>query len=169
MAKYVPSPRDWVREQVELYESSGGTKGTTLRDTGLPVVIVTHQGNKTGAIRSIVGRHLTCSQSSSACASARVRDVLAGISRRGRDETSASTISASGSGRCRAIGGFAHRQCPELSRTIGARDRAISARRRDRCLCAAGCSETERAARKAVLCRQCRRRQRQHRQRLPRW
>ena len=51
MAKYVPSPRDWVREQVELYESSGGTKGTTLRDTGLPVVIVTHQGHKTGAIR----------------------------------------------------------------------------------------------------------------------
>jgi deazaflavin-dependent oxidoreductase (nitroreductase family) len=40
-----------VREQVELYESSGGTKGTTLRDTGLPVVLVTHSGNKTGAIR----------------------------------------------------------------------------------------------------------------------
>ena len=35
MAKYVPSPRDWVREQVDLYESSGGTEGTTLRDTGL--------------------------------------------------------------------------------------------------------------------------------------
>jgi F420H(2)-dependent quinone reductase len=51
MAKYVPSPRDWVREQVELYESSGGTKGTTLRDTGLPVVIVTHRGRMTGAIR----------------------------------------------------------------------------------------------------------------------
>jgi deazaflavin-dependent oxidoreductase (nitroreductase family) len=51
MANYVPSPRDWVREQVELYESSGGTKGTTLRDTGLPVIIVTHTGNKTGAIR----------------------------------------------------------------------------------------------------------------------
>jgi len=51
MAKYIPGPRDWVREQVELYESSGGTKGTTLRDTGLPVVLVTHRGNKTGAIR----------------------------------------------------------------------------------------------------------------------
>ena len=51
MAKYIPSPHDWVREQVELYESSGGTKGTTLRDTGLPVVIVTHRGHKTGAIR----------------------------------------------------------------------------------------------------------------------
>ena len=51
MSTYIPSPRDWVREQVELYESSGGTKGTTLRDTGLPVIIVTHKGNKTGAIR----------------------------------------------------------------------------------------------------------------------
>jgi deazaflavin-dependent oxidoreductase (nitroreductase family) len=51
MAEYIPSPRDWVREQVELYEGSGGTQGTTLRDTGLPVIIVTHTGNKTGAIR----------------------------------------------------------------------------------------------------------------------
>lgn len=51
MAKYIPSPHDWVREQVDLYESSGGTKGTTLLDTGLPVVIVTHKGHKTGAIR----------------------------------------------------------------------------------------------------------------------
>ena len=51
MPQYIPSPRDWVREQVELYEDSGGTKGTTLRDTGLPVIIVTNTGNKTGAIR----------------------------------------------------------------------------------------------------------------------
>src|SRR5262245_2382863 len=51
MAKYVPSTRDWVREQVELYEGSGGAEGTTLRDTGLPVIIVTHVGRKTGAVR----------------------------------------------------------------------------------------------------------------------
>lgn len=51
MPEYIPSPRDWVREQVELYEKSGGTQGTTLRDTGLPVILVTHVGNKTGAIR----------------------------------------------------------------------------------------------------------------------
>lgn len=51
MPQYIPSSQDWVREQVELYESSGGTKGTTLRDTGLPVIIVTHTGNKTGATR----------------------------------------------------------------------------------------------------------------------
>jgi deazaflavin-dependent oxidoreductase (nitroreductase family) len=51
MAEYIPSPRDWVREQVELYEGSGGTEGLTLRETGLPVMIVTHIGRKTGAIR----------------------------------------------------------------------------------------------------------------------
>ena len=51
MAEYIPSTSDWVREQVELYEGSGGTEGTTLRDTGLPVIIVTNRGNRTGAIR----------------------------------------------------------------------------------------------------------------------
>ena len=51
MSKYIPSPHGWVRDQVELYESSGGTKGTTLLDTGLPVIVVTHKGHKTGAIR----------------------------------------------------------------------------------------------------------------------
>ncbi len=51
MAEYIPSPRQWVRDQVELYERSGGKEGTTLRDTGLPVIIVTHTGNKTGAVR----------------------------------------------------------------------------------------------------------------------
>jgi deazaflavin-dependent oxidoreductase (nitroreductase family) len=51
MADYIPTPTEWVRKRVELYESSGGTEGTTLLDTGLPVIIVTHRGNKTGAIR----------------------------------------------------------------------------------------------------------------------
>jgi F420H(2)-dependent quinone reductase len=51
MPEYIPSPRQWVRDQVELYEGSGGTQGTTLRDTGLPVIVVTHTGNKTGATR----------------------------------------------------------------------------------------------------------------------
>ena len=53
MAEYIPNPRDWVREQVELYEGSGGTKGTTLRDTGLPCIIVTCKGHKTGGIRKV--------------------------------------------------------------------------------------------------------------------
>ena len=49
--EYVPSTRGWVRDQVTEYENSGGTAGTTLGDTGLPVVIVTNRGAKTGAIR----------------------------------------------------------------------------------------------------------------------
>ena len=51
MAEYIPSTSDWVREQVELYEGTEGKEGTTLRDTGLPVIIVTNRGNQTGAIR----------------------------------------------------------------------------------------------------------------------
>ncbi len=49
--EYEPSPRTWVREQVELYESSGGKQGTTLRDTGLPVVIITNTGAASGKLR----------------------------------------------------------------------------------------------------------------------
>ena len=51
MSEYVPSPSKWVADQVELYEGSGGTEGLTLRNTGLPVIIVTNRGWKTGAIR----------------------------------------------------------------------------------------------------------------------
>jgi len=47
--EYVPSAFDWVREQVENYESSGGTKGTTLR--GVPTVVVTMRGRRSGKIR----------------------------------------------------------------------------------------------------------------------
>ncbi|MER6474151.1 nitroreductase family deazaflavin-dependent oxidoreductase [Streptomyces collinus] len=49
--EYEPSPTQWVREQVELYESSGGTKGTTLRDTGLPVIVLTTRGARSGKLR----------------------------------------------------------------------------------------------------------------------
>ncbi len=49
--EYEPSPQAWVREQVELYEGSGGTKGTTLLDTGLPVVVVTSLGARSGKVR----------------------------------------------------------------------------------------------------------------------
>lgn len=51
MSKYIPSPSDWVAEQVRVYEESNGAQGTTLRDTNMPVIIVTNQGRKTGAIR----------------------------------------------------------------------------------------------------------------------
>ncbi|MEY2247051.1 nitroreductase family deazaflavin-dependent oxidoreductase [Streptomyces sp. BF23-18] len=49
--EYEPSPTQWVRDQVELYESSGGTKGTTLMDTGMPVIILTTRGAKSGKVR----------------------------------------------------------------------------------------------------------------------
>lgn len=51
MGNYIPSTSQWVAEQVELYESSGGTQGVTLKETGLPVIIVTNRGRKSGAIR----------------------------------------------------------------------------------------------------------------------
>ena len=51
MAEYIPSPSQWVADQVELYEGSNGTQALTLRDSGLPVIIVTNTGHKTGAIR----------------------------------------------------------------------------------------------------------------------
>lgn len=50
---YVPNSMQWVRDQVEEYESSGGQKGNTLRDTGIPVIIVTMRGNKSGHVRKI--------------------------------------------------------------------------------------------------------------------
>ena len=53
MSEYIPPTLDWVRKQVELYEGSGGKEGSTLLDTGMPCIIVTHTGNKTGAIRKI--------------------------------------------------------------------------------------------------------------------
>ena len=48
--EYAPSPAAWVRDQVELYENSGGTQGLTLRDSGLPVVIVTNRGARSGKV-----------------------------------------------------------------------------------------------------------------------
>ncbi|MFJ2868220.1 nitroreductase family deazaflavin-dependent oxidoreductase [Kitasatospora sp. NPDC087314] len=47
--EYEPSPADWVRTQVEAYESSGGTEGTTLR--GMPVILLTSVGAKSGKLR----------------------------------------------------------------------------------------------------------------------
>jgi F420H(2)-dependent quinone reductase len=49
--EYEPSPWDWVREQVEEYEASNGERANTLLNTGLPVVIVTTRGHKSGKIR----------------------------------------------------------------------------------------------------------------------
>lgn len=47
--EYEPSPEQWVRDQVELYERSGGTEGTTMR--GMPVVVLTTKGARSGKVR----------------------------------------------------------------------------------------------------------------------
>jgi len=47
--EYEPSTHPQTRDQVELYESSGGTKGLTMR--GRPVVILTTKGAKSGKLR----------------------------------------------------------------------------------------------------------------------
>src|SRR4051812_34537191 len=49
--EYEPSPADWVREQVAEYEASGGERANTLSDTGLPIIILTTRGNKSGKLR----------------------------------------------------------------------------------------------------------------------
>jgi len=51
--EYIPSPSDWVREQVEAYERSGGREANTLRDTGIPIIVVTMRGQRSGAVRKI--------------------------------------------------------------------------------------------------------------------
>jgi F420H(2)-dependent quinone reductase len=51
--EYEPSPAKWVRDQVAEYEASGGQRANMLLDTGMPVVIVTTRGNKTGKIRKM--------------------------------------------------------------------------------------------------------------------
>jgi F420H(2)-dependent quinone reductase len=50
---YVPSTADWVREQVEAFERSGGAEANTLRDTGIPIVVFTMRGNKSGVVRKV--------------------------------------------------------------------------------------------------------------------
>lgn len=51
--EYVPSTWQWVSDQVEAYERSGGTEANTLRDTGIPVIIVTMRGKSSGLVRKI--------------------------------------------------------------------------------------------------------------------
>lgn len=49
--EYEPSTWGWVRDQVEEYEASGGARANTLRDSGLPIIVVTTRGNKSGKLR----------------------------------------------------------------------------------------------------------------------
>ena len=56
---YVPSPAQWVRDQVEVYERTNGEQANTLRETGLPVIIVTMRGKKSGDVRKIALMRVT--------------------------------------------------------------------------------------------------------------
>jgi deazaflavin-dependent oxidoreductase (nitroreductase family) len=51
VGEYEPSTQAWVREQVEEYEASGGTRANTLRDTGMPIIVVTNRGARSGKLR----------------------------------------------------------------------------------------------------------------------
>jgi F420H(2)-dependent quinone reductase len=51
--EYAPSAAQWVRDQVEAYERSAGQQANTLRDTGLPIIVVAMRGNKSGKVRKI--------------------------------------------------------------------------------------------------------------------
>ena len=49
--EYEPSQWDWVRDQVTEYEASGGEKANTLMDTGIPIIVLTTKGHKSGKVR----------------------------------------------------------------------------------------------------------------------
>ena len=49
--EYEPSPWTWVSDQVAEYEASSGQRANTLMDTGLPIIVVTTRGAKTGKVR----------------------------------------------------------------------------------------------------------------------
>jgi F420H(2)-dependent quinone reductase len=51
--EYEPSPWPFVRDQVAAYEASGGREANTQRDTGLPIVVVTMRGTKSGKLRKL--------------------------------------------------------------------------------------------------------------------
>jgi deazaflavin-dependent oxidoreductase (nitroreductase family) len=51
--EYEPSPRQWVRDQVETYERTEGKEANTLRDTGLPIVVFTMRGAQSGKVRKV--------------------------------------------------------------------------------------------------------------------
>jgi deazaflavin-dependent oxidoreductase (nitroreductase family) len=50
---YEPSTQQWVRDQVERYEATGGREANTLRDTGLPIAIFWTRGARSGNVRKI--------------------------------------------------------------------------------------------------------------------
>ena len=51
--EYEPSALEWVRNQIAEYEASGGERANTLRETGIPVIVVTMRGAASGKVRKI--------------------------------------------------------------------------------------------------------------------
>ena len=51
--EYEPSTWGWVSDQVARYEASGGTEANTLMDTGIPIIVTTMKGHKSGKIRKV--------------------------------------------------------------------------------------------------------------------
>lgn len=51
--EYGPSTWDWVADQVQAYEASGGTQANTLRDSGIPIIVMTTRGHKSGLVRKV--------------------------------------------------------------------------------------------------------------------
>lgn len=50
---YEPSTWQWVADQAAAYEASGGTEANTLRDTGIPIIVMTTVGHKSGKVRKV--------------------------------------------------------------------------------------------------------------------
>ncbi len=50
---YIPSTMQWVRDQVDTYERTGGKQAATLLETGIPVIIVAMRGAASGSVRKI--------------------------------------------------------------------------------------------------------------------
>ena len=51
--EYVPSRSKWVSDQIDAYEASGGIEGNSLFDTGIPIIVVTMRGHRSGNVRKI--------------------------------------------------------------------------------------------------------------------
>ncbi len=51
--EYGPSAWDWVADQAREYEESNGQQANTLRDTGMPVIVMTTTGHRSGLVRKV--------------------------------------------------------------------------------------------------------------------
>ena len=77
--EYEPSTWGWVADQVERYEASGGTEANTLMDTGIPIIVMTTVGHKSGKVRKVpLCESSTRASTASSQARAGIRPIRAG-------------------------------------------------------------------------------------------